>query len=397
MADATTDTPSCTIKTLPPELLISAARVAADIFPPNRPAVAQFATLIRGEESDAVTSPQFIAALTTKYWGPTPRTIPVSFLDGPDDGTRRLILAHMNAWSEFGCIAFAETAGQGKVRIARGGSGYWSYLGTDVLLVPPGEPTMNLQGFTARTADAEYRRVVRHETGHTLGFPHEHMRASIVARIDPAKAVAYFGQTQGWSARDVYAQVLTSLDESTLMSTPADQTSIMCYQLPGEIMVDRRPVAGGTDINPSDGEFMAAIYPKPAGPTPPVTPPGPVEPPAPKPEPPPVRPPEPDAGPFDLSLGRVGAFTMLAGVPILFRFRTKSHREFVARTAGDLSLSMELLDAGRNRIEKDEVHRGKLGNAAIIRALRPGVYHLRVRGDTDKDFGAFEIKVEAAR
>ena len=40
----------------------------------------------------------------------------------------------------------------GKVRITRDLAGYWSYLGTDILLIPPDQPTMCLQGFTERTA-----------------------------------------------------------------------------------------------------------------------------------------------------------------------------------------------------------------------------------------------------
>ena len=51
---------------------------------------------------------------------------------------------------------------------------------------------MNLQGFTMNTPEAEYRRVVRHEAGHTLGFLHEHMRRELVARIDPEKAYEYY-------------------------------------------------------------------------------------------------------------------------------------------------------------------------------------------------------------
>ena len=31
--------------------------------------------------------------------------------------------------------------------------------------------------FVAGVSEAEFRRVVRHETGHTLGFEHEHARA----------------------------------------------------------------------------------------------------------------------------------------------------------------------------------------------------------------------------
>ncbi len=80
----------------------------------------------------------------------------------------------------------------GDVRISTTGMGYWSYLGTDIMLVPKSNPTMNLQGFSMFTRESEYKRVVRHETGHTLGFPHEHLRKEIVANIDPARAYKYF-------------------------------------------------------------------------------------------------------------------------------------------------------------------------------------------------------------
>jgi hypothetical protein len=112
------------------------------------------------------------------------------------------------------------------------------------------------------TPDSEYLRVVRHETGHTLGMPHEHMRKALIARIDPQKAYAYFLETFNWSKTTVDQQVLTPLDEKTLMATPPDQTSIMCYQLPGTITRDGEPIVGGTDINATDFAFAGKIYPK---------------------------------------------------------------------------------------------------------------------------------------
>lgn len=121
---------------------------------------------------------------------------------------------------------------------------------------------MNLQGFTMNTPESEYKRVVRHETGHTLGCPHEHMRKALVARIDPQKAYDYFWRTQGWDKATVDAQVLTPLSESSLMATPPDQTSIMCYQLPGSITRDGKPIIGGKDINATDYAFIGKIYPK---------------------------------------------------------------------------------------------------------------------------------------
>lgn len=96
----------------------------------------------------------------------------------------------------------------------------------------------------------------------SLGFPHEHMRRELVARINPQKAIEYFRRTQGWDANAVRQQVLTPLEEGSIMGTPGgDETSIMCYQLPGSITVDGKPIVGGEDINATDREFAFKLYP----------------------------------------------------------------------------------------------------------------------------------------
>jgi hypothetical protein len=173
----------------------------------------------------------------------------------------------MNAWGNWANVEFVETASDAQVRIDRApGEGYWSYLGTDILSINPNQKTMNLDSFSMNTPDSEFYRVVRHETGHTLGFPHEHMRSEIVDRIDPEKAIAYFMQTQGWSRDQVIAQVLTPLDSSALTATQnADPDSIMCYWLPAEIMKDGVAVPGGKDVDAMDAQFAASVYPKQAG------------------------------------------------------------------------------------------------------------------------------------
>jgi hypothetical protein len=178
----------------------------------------------------------------------------------------------MNAWGAQAAVVFSESAdSRAEVRIARTrGQGYWSYLGTDILLVPPSTPTMNLDGFTMSTPEAEYRRVVRHETGHTLGFPHEHLRTELVEQLDPLKTYEYFHRTYGWSAQQTRQQVLTPIPESQLTATAADETSIMCYQLPGSITKDGQPIPGGPDINAQDAAFAASIYPAAAPPVPPA-------------------------------------------------------------------------------------------------------------------------------
>ena len=256
------DTPGCVIKTLPSRLLVKAAEVAAKINPANAPGRAPMAGMAEGVE---MPSPLELAVMTSKYWGPSPRTLSVSFLESTPANLRARIISHLNAWNKCCGIRFAATSGTGDVRISRGPGGYYSYLGTDVLLIPKAKQTMNLQGFTMTTPESEYLRVVRHEAGHTLGFPHEHARKAIVARIHPQKAYKWFWETYGWNKATVDAQVLTPLSEASLMGTPTDQTSIMCYILPKEITKDGLPILGGKDINATDCKFAGKIYPKPGG------------------------------------------------------------------------------------------------------------------------------------
>jgi hypothetical protein len=260
-SEGSTDTPaeiSCSIKQLPKRLWQNAADEATKINPVNAPLAASMAEL-----SVVISDPLSLTLLTSKYWGPTPRRLTVSFMESQPADLRARILRHMNAWTQTGCISFVQTTGVGNVRISTRPGGYWSYLGTDILLIPQNRPTMNLQGFTMNTSESEFKRVVRHETGHTLGFPHEHMRRELVQRIDPQKAYEYFLRTQGWNKQTVDQQVLTPLNDATIIGTPPDQTSIMCYQLPGSITRDGRPILGGTDINATDFAFVRRIYPKP--------------------------------------------------------------------------------------------------------------------------------------
>ena len=250
----------CIPKRLPPEQWEKAADAAAIINPVNRAPIHRLTRIMPG----FVPTKAHLAVLTTKYWGPKGVRLTVGFMDNPSAELRKRILDHMNAWGRTANVTFVQARTDPQVRIARQpGNGHWSYLGTDVLLIDKDEPTMNLDSFTMSTAESEYKRVVRHEAGHTLGFPHEHMRKALVAKIDVRKAIDYFGRTQGWSAEDVKLQVLTPLEESSLIGTASsDARSIMCYQLPGEITKDGEPILGGTDIDSWDREFIALIYPR---------------------------------------------------------------------------------------------------------------------------------------
>jgi hypothetical protein len=253
-------TQTCTIRLLPKDQWVPAAKQAVAINPGNAPAL----HMMRQGAPDTVMPVEHLALLTAKYWGRAGVRLTVGFLDNPAADLRARILSHMNAWGAFANVQFVESAVNPQVRIARtAGDGYWSYLGTDILSIPANQPTMNLDSFTMATVESEYHRVIRHETGHTLGFPHEHTRRQIVDGIDRDKAIAYFESTQGWSEDQVIAQVLTPLDDSALIATAqADPASIMCYWLPASIMKDGVAVVGGTDIDATDAQFAASVYPR---------------------------------------------------------------------------------------------------------------------------------------
>ncbi len=254
----------CTPKSLPRELWEPAARKALKLNPANHPHTALMVRALAGGPME----PARIALLVGKRWPASGVKLTVAFLDSPPADLRKRILAHMNAWAKSANVQFKETKSYPQVRIARAGSppevaGYWSYIGTDILHIPASKPTMNLEAFTMKTPESEFHRVVRHETGHTLGFPHEHMRRELVNRIDPVKAIAYFGQSQGWSPDEVRQQVLTPLEEISLLGTAhADPHSIMCYQIPGMLTKDGKPIIGGKDIDKRDYAFVTTVYPK---------------------------------------------------------------------------------------------------------------------------------------
>lgn len=250
----------CTPKSLPKHQTKEASDHAREVNPVNGVRLEKLLRLV----PDLHITAERIAVVTDKFLGALGAAkIPVSFFEGTKAAQIK-ILKFANLWGKTANVKFLLTRGTGFIRVAlQEGEGYWSYLGTDARFIPHDQQTLNLDSFTEGTPDSEYYRVVCHEFGHALGCPHEHLRDAEVHKLDRAKTIAYFMATQGWTEQEVIAQVLTPLSERSLLNpTPADELSIMCYQIPGELTIDGKPIPGGSKIDKQDASYMGKVYPK---------------------------------------------------------------------------------------------------------------------------------------
>ena len=228
----------CTPKRLPRERLVEAAQRAIEVNPANRPPPAIAARALAGGPMGR----ERLALVVGQRWPTSGVKLTVGFLDKPPADLQARILLHMNAWGKTANVEFVASNTEPKVRIARLDqppemAGYWSYVGTEILEHPQGPADHEPRSLHDEHAGVGVPSCCAARDGaHPLGFPHEHMRRQLVAKIDPDKAIKYFGRTQGWSADEVREQVLTPLEDSSLLETGhADVHSIMCYQIPGVV------------------------------------------------------------------------------------------------------------------------------------------------------------------
>lgn len=242
---------------------IERAQLAADDEPLNRPRIPA--------ELKPVATPQFIAAITSKWWRKE-KTHFTTYFFGGTTAVKDRIIKFANVWGEVSAIKHSWTNDQNAAdfRCAYTADGYYSYLGQDCRSIPVNRNTMNLQGMDSLSVpDAELMRVVPHEYGHAMGFPHEHSRQTIIDLLDVEKTVREMQRQTGWTRTQIMQQVFTVLSESAIFGTEPDVNSIMCYWFSGACTKSGQPIPGGNKLSPSDIAFAAKTWPK-AGPVEPV-------------------------------------------------------------------------------------------------------------------------------
>ena len=252
-ATDTTDIKICTVKYLPAELQAQAEAVAIQENPLNAPQP------LTTSDKNA----RFLALPIGNKWA-TGRTLRVKILNG-SPFIQQKIRDFGSQWTSYGNINFNfVSSGDAELRInvdASGGS--WSYVGTDNLLIPQNEATMNFGWFTDSTDDGEFSRVIVHEFGHAIGCAHEHQSPTAEGIPWNRPAVyEYYQRTQGWSREDVDNNIFNLYAASSTQFSAFDPLSIMLYAIPAELTTNGFSTGWNTVLSDTDKSFIGVAYPR---------------------------------------------------------------------------------------------------------------------------------------
>ena len=215
----------------------------------------------RDEQGDAIR----LALVRKKMWK-NGRELKITFLDG-DPAVQAKVADVAKEWMKHANIKFNfGNHANADIRISFKQVGYWSALGTDALVVeyfPKNQPTMNYQGFSKATSDAEYRRVVTHEFGHALGCIHEHQNPANGIKWNKEQVYRDLsGPPNNWDRATIDHNMFAKYSSEVTNHTRFDPKSIMLYAFPRTWTTDGMTFPSNTQLSTTDKEYIGKQYPK---------------------------------------------------------------------------------------------------------------------------------------
>ncbi len=354
---------ACVDLTVPDELLWESMRRAMEENPNNAPPI-NLRALPPGVMPSVPNI--YLAAITGKLWQPG-RILRVRFLDG-DPQVQARIAPFADQWSEHANVTFQfGNDPDAEIRISFQNQGSWSYLGTDALVIPQNQPTMNFGWLTLATPNDEYQRVVVHEFGHALGCIHEHQNPVNDIPWDREAVYRYYqGPPNYWSREQVDINLFTRYEADITQFSAFDPKSIMLYPIPNEFTKGDFEIGWNHSLSANDKQFISTLYPanRKASTVLGI-----------------------DTSASDAVIGEFGevdTYTFTVSKRGLYRIETQGATDMVMSLFGPNNATRPLAmddDSGDDR------------NARIVRELRPGEYTIRLRHYSTQRTGGYRIAV----
>ena len=243
-----------------------------DVVVTHRYCAARFPRVAKARPGVQGSRPRLIREAAFKWLNGT--TITYGFYKRParwkTDESQKDVVRHAFAlWKSLGIgLEFAEVAyaRDADVRIAFDQSdGSWSYVGTDVLKQPRGEPTMNF-GWSLTEDPVEGLDTALHEIGHALGFPHEHQNP--IAGIEWNEAAVYRSLAAApnrWSRATTFHNIIEKIAPDTVAGSSWDPNSVMHYPFDAGLILRpdrfRRGLTPKGGLSARDRKWVRHFYP----------------------------------------------------------------------------------------------------------------------------------------
>jgi serralysin len=198
------------------------------------------------------------AILRFRRWKKQRRILHVYFLEGSPI-VRQKIAHYAQQWHQYANITFLfDNHPKSEIRIAFQPGGTASYIGTDALIIPSNEPTMNYHDLFPDSPDEDFSYYVLHEFGHAMGLLHEHQspKAGIKWNRDAVKAY-YVGYSDKWIETNIFKHY----NRLQARSSTFDTSSIMAYHIPRELTLNNIETPLNRTLSEMDKDFIQQWYP----------------------------------------------------------------------------------------------------------------------------------------
>jgi serralysin len=200
-------------------------------------------------------SPDRFRGQNQKLWPPG-ATLTVRFLAGTSE-KQSFFKRAMEEWLRYANLKVVYTdALEAEIRVAFSPEGSYSYCGTDALVTPKDDATLNLD-LSGSDLDMP---VALHEVGQMLGLVKEYKNPK--ANILWNRAHMYStleGAPNYWTKEQVQVQFFGRVDYPG--SRDFDPKSIMMYSIPADFLTSGKGFEMQKTLSDSDKEYISKLYP----------------------------------------------------------------------------------------------------------------------------------------